>query len=127
MKLLWDFRIQTDHYLDHNRPDIVVMEKASRVCQIIDVACPFDTRIAENEREKIDHYQDFKGEIKKKVELQKRIYSVFPIVFWGTWVVAKNFMMWVIKIGTPKILNLLQRVCLLGTASVEKDPRHLRL
>ena len=81
MKLLWDFRIQTDHYLDHNRPDIVVMEKASRVCQIIDVACPFDTRIAENEREKIDHYQDFKGEIQKNVELQKRIYSVFPIVF----------------------------------------------
>ena len=65
MKLLWDFRIQTDHHLDHNRPDIVVMEKASRVCQIIDVACPFDTRIAENEREKIDHYQDSKGEIQK--------------------------------------------------------------
>ena len=57
------------------------MEKASRVCQIIGVACPFDTRIAENEREKIDHYQDFKGEIQKNVELQKRIYSVFPIVF----------------------------------------------
>ena len=57
------------------------MEKASRVCQIIDVACPFDTRIAENEREKIDHYQDFKGEIQKNVVLQKRIYSVFPPVF----------------------------------------------
>ena len=73
--------MQTNHHLDHNRPDIVVMEKASRVCQIIDVACPFDTRIAENEREKIDHYQDFKGEIQKNVELQKCIYSVFPIVF----------------------------------------------
>ena len=81
MKLVWDFRMQTDHHLDHNRPDIVVMEKASRVCQIIDVACPFDTRIAENEREKIDHYQDFKGEIQKNVVLQKRIYSVFPPVF----------------------------------------------
>ena len=103
------------------------MEKASRVCQIIDVACPFDTRIAENEREKIDHYQDFKGEIQKNVELQKRIYSVSSNCIWGTWVVTKNFMMWVTKIGTPKILNLLQRVCLLGTASVEKDPRHLRL
>ena len=109
--------MQTDHHLDHNRPDIVVMEKASRVCQIIDVACPFDTRIAENEREKIDHYQDFKVEIQKNVEN----------CIWGTWVVTKNFMMWVTKIGTPKILNLLQRVCLSGTASVEKDPRHLRL
>ena len=29
VKLLWDFKIQTDHHLDHNRPDIVVLEKAS--------------------------------------------------------------------------------------------------
>ena len=43
VKLLWDFRIQTDHHLDHNRLDIVVLEKASRVCQIIDLAYPFDT------------------------------------------------------------------------------------
>ena len=60
VKLLWDFRIQTDHHLDYNRPDIVVLEKASRVCQIIDVACPFDTWIAEKQREKFHHFQDLK-------------------------------------------------------------------
>ena len=49
--LLWDFKIQTDHHLDHNRPDMVVQEMAGRVCQIIDVACPFDIRIAEKKRE----------------------------------------------------------------------------
>ena len=27
VKLLWDFRIQTGHRLDHIRPDIVVLEK----------------------------------------------------------------------------------------------------
>ena len=32
VKLLWDFRIQTDHRLDHNRPDIVVLEKEVREC-----------------------------------------------------------------------------------------------
>ena len=27
VKLLWDFRIQTDHHLDHcNRPDIQILE-----------------------------------------------------------------------------------------------------
>ena len=45
------FQDQTDHHLDHNRPDMVVQEVAGRVCQIIDVACPFDTPIAEKERE----------------------------------------------------------------------------
>ena len=27
LKLLWDFRIQTDHHVDRNRPGIVVLEK----------------------------------------------------------------------------------------------------
>ena len=53
------------HHSDHNRPDIVVLEKASGVSKIIDIACPFDTRIVEKEREKIDHYQDLKVEIQK--------------------------------------------------------------
>ena len=65
VKLLWDFRIQTDHHLDHNRLDIVVLEKASRVCQIIDLACPFDTWIAKKHREKIDQYQDLKSKYKR--------------------------------------------------------------
>ena len=51
--------------LDHNRPDMVVLEKARRVCEIIDVACPFDIRIVEKERERIPHYQDLKVEMRK--------------------------------------------------------------
>ena len=31
------------------------------------------------------------------------------------WAVTKNLTMWVTKIGTPGILNLLQKACLLGT------------
>ena len=62
----------------------------------------FDTRIAE--KEKIDHYQDL------KVEIQK---------MWGTkdvGALTKKLIMWVTRIGTPGILNLLQKACLLGTA-----------
>ena len=36
---------------NNNRPDIVVLEKEGRVCFIVDVACPFDTRVAEKETE----------------------------------------------------------------------------
>ena len=49
VKVLWDFKIQTDLHLDHNRPDIFVLEKNERVCYIIDVACPFDMRVLEKE------------------------------------------------------------------------------
>ena len=134
VKLLWDFRnlIQTDHHLEHNRPDIVVLEKASRACQIIDVVCSFHTRIVEKDREKINHYlyQDLKVEIQKMWNCKS--VSVVPIVIIGALgAVTKNLMMWVTKIGTPGILNLFQKTCLLGTAKIskelKKDPTHLRL
>ena len=48
VKLLWAFK--TDHLLDHNRPYIVVLEKASRVCQIIDVACPLIPELQKKRR-----------------------------------------------------------------------------
>ena len=63
VKLLCDFTIQTDHRIEYNKPDIVVLDKQSRSCLVIDVACPFDTRVKNKEQEKVENYQDLKQEI----------------------------------------------------------------
>ena len=52
---------------DSSRPDIVVLEKEGRLCFIVDEACPFDTRVAEKETEKIDHFKDLKVEVQIKI------------------------------------------------------------
>ena len=52
---------------NNNRPDIVVLEKEGRVCFIVDVACPFDTRVAKKETERIDHFKDVKVEVQIKI------------------------------------------------------------
>ena len=44
--------------------------------------------------------------------------SVVPIVFGAFGAVNKNLMVWVTKIGTPGILNLLQKPCLFGKAKI---------
>ena len=77
-KILWDFKIQTDlpigveiasqillSEVDIYKPDIVVLDKITRKCFVIDVACPFDTRVSAKEKEKIEKYQDLKWEIMK--------------------------------------------------------------
>ena len=46
-QVLLDFRVQNVHHLEHNRPDIVVLEKEERACSVMDVACTFDTRVLE--------------------------------------------------------------------------------
>ena len=57
--------IQTDHYIEHRRPDILVFEKDSKRCFLIDIASPGDKRVVEKEQEKIEHYSDLKRELKK--------------------------------------------------------------
>ena len=54
--ILWDFTIQTDKRLPHNRSDIVFVDKMSKTCHIIDVARPGDSRIAMKEEEKVNKY-----------------------------------------------------------------------
>ena len=116
VNLLWDFKIQTDLHLHHNRPDIVVLEKKERVCYIIDVACPFDMRVLEKEQEKIDHYQDLKIEV-QKIWSCRRV-SIIPIIIGALGTVSKNLKTWYDKIGLYGNTSLLQKVCLLGTAKI---------
>ena len=52
---------------NNNITDIVVLEKEGRLCFIVSVACPFDTRVAEKEAEKIDHFKDVKVEVQIKI------------------------------------------------------------
>ena len=40
VKVLWDFPIQTDEKLEHNRPDIAILKKKIRTCNLIGVSCP---------------------------------------------------------------------------------------
>ena len=91
------------------------------------MACPFDTRITEKEREKIDHYQDLKVEIQKAVELQfKRICC--SSCNWGTWGGDR-------KLGDVVYLDrntcdpeLTPKSLLVGNSKdLKKDSRHLRL
>ena len=43
----------TDKDTEANKPDIVLLDKKDRKYFIIDIACPFDTRIGSKQKEKI--------------------------------------------------------------------------
>ena len=64
VKILWDFNIQTDHVIEHRRPDVVVLDKHEKMCHLIDihVAVPGD-RVEVKENEKVQKYQDLAREL----------------------------------------------------------------
>ena len=64
-KIVWDFSIQTDHVIEAQRPDLVLVDKKERSCKIIDFAVPGDIRIEEKEKDKIEKYQDLGREYRR--------------------------------------------------------------
>ena len=66
-KILWDVTIQTDHVIEVRRPDMVIVDKTKNECKIIDFACPFDSRIEERQKDKMNGYNDLKRKLEKNM------------------------------------------------------------
>ena len=82
MKLLGDFEIQIDHQITARRPDLVIINKKKRTCQIVDFVVLDDHRVKLKENEKRDKYRDLARELKKIVKHEK---SGNPNHNWCSW------------------------------------------
>ena len=64
-KILWDFTVQTDHFITARKPDKIFLDKEHHEYQIIDFAIPHDTRVDGKEIEKIEKYLNLARGLKK--------------------------------------------------------------
>ena len=65
--MLWDFSVRTDHEIEARRPDLLIIDKSEKNCQIIDVEIPEDERVRANKDEKVEKYQDLEPEVRRKM------------------------------------------------------------
>ena len=49
---------ETDHVIEHHLSDMVFLDKQQGKCHLIDIAISGDARIEENEKERLEKYQD---------------------------------------------------------------------
>ena len=71
--------MRADKHLQHNRPDIFIVYEKKKECQIIDVACPGNSRAERKEDEKIEKYRDLAIEIKTICKLKAVIVALGTI------------------------------------------------
>ena len=74
VKILWDFKVQTDKHLTHNILDITVVEK--KQVWLFDVAIPGGNKIQQKEVEKIMKYQDLMIEVERLREKKAIVVQV---------------------------------------------------
>ena len=113
-KILWDFSIQTDHVIEARRPDLVVVDKKERSCKIIDFAVPGDSRI-EEEKDKIEKYQDLGRELQKIWNVKVKI---IPLVVGSLGAIPKQFGNRLKQIGITAETAQVQKTVLLGMARI---------
>ena len=116
MKILWDYDVRTDHVIQARRPDLILINKVEQKVSLIDVAIPWDTRVKEKSREKIEKYHDLKMEIGR---LWKAEVQVVPIILGALGVVPDDLKRNLEKVGCTNLEpGLLQKSVLLATARI---------
>ena len=94
-KILWDFPIQTDKHLLHNRPDIVLVSYKEQTGLIIDNAVPRDENIQDKKLKKIDKYQSVKIELEQLWNIK---IMVIPVVVGALIAMAGRLPGWLAQI-----------------------------
>ena len=84
--VLWDSQICTDRQIPCNKPDIVIREKESDRCLLIDIAIPSDNT-RKKTTEKMNNYVDLQIECQR---MWNKNVGVVPIVTGATGLVDKN-------------------------------------
>ena len=118
VKILWNFPVQTDQRIKHNKPDILVLEKRERKVHIIDVAVPNDTNITNKFDEKIRNYTNLSVEIKRIWRVDNVV--ITPVIIGATGIIHERF-----KDASKNLdINIdtreVQKIVILGTVNITR-------
>ena len=114
-KLLWDYSIQTDRVIQARRPDLTLVDKNKKSVSLIDVSVPWDSRVEEKEREKVDKYQDLRFELRRLWEMPV---EVVPIVIGALGTIPKNLKRNLEKLEAKIAPGLMQKSVMLETTHI---------
>ena len=110
-----NIHLQTDAEIQARRPDIGIGDKSNKICFIIDIAIPGDTRVHQKEVAKIEKYNDLRRELQRLWKVKTKDVSIVIGAF-GT--VTKSLNCYLTEIGTSTKIQLIQKSTLLGTARI---------
>ena len=91
-----------------------MIEKGSKQCWIIDIACPADNKVCDKEGMKKDRYDRLAFEVKQLWSMRK--VTVIPIIVGASGTVSKDIENFIEQLGITIRLEQLQKTAPFGTA-----------
>ena len=111
----WDQKVVTPTAMEHNRPDVVVIDRVGRRWTLVDFSVPFDSNVVTKEDEKVTRYGRLKAEVCK---MEGVGVVVVPIVVGAFGVVSKRLSGHLKQLGIGDVIGGLQTSAIIGTAAI---------
>ena len=64
-EIWWDRPVETPNRLEHNKPDVVIIDRERKLWTLIDFSVPNDKNVLEKGKEKENNYDALAKEIRK--------------------------------------------------------------
>ena len=114
--ILWDFPIQTDRTIKANRPDIIIRDKITRTCLLIDVSVPADKNTSLKNFEKLSKYKDLEIELGKSWNM--KVVKTIPIMVGALGVLNRSVKKYLLEVPGNFSIYEIQKITLLGIAHI---------
>ena len=114
-EIWWDRYVETTVKLDHNRPDVILLNRRDKECLIVEFSVPWDANVVIREEDKIQRYLPLAKDIRKVHGVSTKI---IPIILGSLGTVSEELKADLDVLGMKKILGALQTSVLIGTHNI---------
>ena len=114
VEIWWDRSVETTRKLEHNRPDITMLDRVAQRWTFVDFSVPLDKNMSK-EDEKISNYSPLVKEITK---LNRVSAKVVPLVVGCLGVVSCRLEQYLKELGIPDVLGGMQTSAVVGTTQI---------
>ena len=124
IELWWDLYVTTTPRVKHNKPDIVVWDRKSKTCSIVDVCVPLDCNVHDQEKKKIDTYSPLIVGLLRLYPEYK--FEVIPLVIGATGLITDTLVKFLKMLidnenNVMKLITKMQVKALIGSMRVLKS------
>ena len=114
-EIWWDKKVITAKVVEHNRPDVVVIDKDKKRWTMVDFAVPFDANVVSTEAEKTRKYEKLATEVTRQHRADT---IIIPIVVGALGTVSRNLAGWIRRLGINDVIGGLQMSAVIGTSAI---------
>lgn len=119
VKIYWDRGIITDKQINHNRPDLTLIQKSTRTTYFVDIAIPATANLQTTQTTKITKYTDLAIEVQQQWHMNT--VKTIPIVLSATGIIPNTLKTNLKKLEIDEnIFRILQRAVILDTCRMTR-------